>query len=350
MMREGISTGSCAALAAKGAALLLCRNEKVGTVEIPLPDGGRLLWPLAEQRLESDGAAAVVVKDAGDDPDVTNGARIEVSLERRNDNNVCFHAGRGVGVVTLPGLALEVGEPAINPTPRKMIEAALREVTDWGLDVTVSVEDGEARAYKTFNPKLGIEGGLSILGTSGRVRPFSAAALQDSLKCAMDICAASGTRAPVFTPGNIGRRAAQNYFNLAPQQLVEVSNEWGFVLEKSLVYDFEHLLLIGHPGKLAKLAMGQWQTHSTQSDSAIEYVSRLAETLLSRRIEEQQTVEGLFMMGMQPIERKIVAGALAAKINAAVSNVFRSNRQIAVVLINLKGEMLGRDGALEIWQ
>lgn len=349
-MRQGISTGSCAALAAKGAVLLLCRDEQVSAVEIPLPDGGRLHWPLVEQRFEANGAVAVVVKDAGDDPDVTNGARIEVRVEMRDDEKVCFHAGRGVGVVTLPGLALEVGEAAINPAPRKMIEAAIREVTDCGLNVTVAVEGGEELAAKTFNPKLGIVGGLSILGTSGRVRPFSSKALQDSLKCAIDICAASGTAAPVFTPGNIGRRASESYFNLAPQQLVEVSNEWGFVLEKSLDYDFEQLLLVGHPGKLAKLAMGQWQTHSAQSDSALEFVSTLAESLLQRKVEAHQTVEGLLMLGLHEPEREVVAKALATEINLAVSKTFKSNRQTAVVLINLKGELLGSDGCLEVWQ
>lgn len=349
-MREGISTGSCAALAAKGAAMLLCRNEQAGTVEIPLPDGGRLCWSLAEQRLEEDRAVAVVIKDAGDDPDVTHGARIEVVIAKRDDDQICFYAGRGVGTVTLPGLALEVGEPAINPAPRKMIESALREVTDEGLDVKVSIEGGEELAARTFNPKLGIEGGLSILGTSGRVRPFSSKALQDSLKCAIDICAASGTAAPVFTPGNIGRRAAESYFSLNPQQLVEVSNEWGFVLEKSLDYDFEQLLLIGHPGKLAKLAMGQWQTHSAQSDSALEHVSKLVERLLQRKVEAHQTVEGLLMLGLQSPERERVSEALAAEINIAVRKTYKSNRQTAVVLINLKGEMLGSDGCLEVWQ
>lgn len=349
-MREGISTGSCAALAAKGAAMLLFHGEEVPSAEIPLPDGGRLRWPLDQQRLEVDGAVAVVVKDAGDDPDVTHGARIEVKVARRDDGQILFHAGCGVGVVTLPGLALEVGEPAINPAPRKMIEVALREVTDEGFDVTVAIAGGEELATRTFNPKLGIEGGLSILGTSGRVRPFSSKALQDSLKCAIDICAASGAVAPVFTPGNIGRRAAESYFNLAPQQLVEVSNEWGFVLEKSLDFDFENLLLIGHPGKLAKLAMGQWQTHSAQSDSALVYVSTLAESLLQRTVEAHQTVEGLLMLGLQPPERERIAKALAAEINVAVRKTFKSNRQTAVALINLKGELLGSDGCLEVWQ
>ena len=349
-MKQGISTGSCAALAAKGAAQLLFNAEQVSEVEIALPDGSRLCWPLDELRSTDTGAAAAIIKDAGDDPDVTHGARLEVHIAPRADDQIQFHAGRGVGVVTLPGLALAVGEAAINPVPRRMITAALREVTAQGLDVTVSVEGGEALAQKTFNPKLGIEGGISILGTSGRVRPFSSEALRDSLKCALDICAASGTRAPVMTPGNIGRNAAQRRFKLAPQQLVEVSNEWGFVLEQSRQYQFERLLLIGHPGKLAKLAMQQWQTHSAQSDSAVGFVAELASKLFNRAFVEPNTVEALFMQMLEQGERCMLAEALSKKINEAIEQSFAPTWSSAVVLINLKGEILGSDGALEPWQ
>lgn len=349
-MKQGISTGSCAALAAKGAAQLLFNAEQVSDVDIPLPDGDRLHWPLIEQRYTSNGAAAVVVKDAGNDPDVTHGARIEVLVKKRDDEEIRFYAGQGVGVVSLPGLALDVGEAAINPVPRKMIASALREVTEQGLDVTVSVECGEELAKKTFNPKLGIKGGISILGTSGRVRPFSSEALRDSLKCVLDICAASGTRAPVMTPGNIGRQAASRYFKLAEQQLIEVSNEWGFVLEKSLDYSFEKLLLIGHPGKLGKLAMQQWQTHSAHSDSALDYIAERASVMLKRSFAPQNTVEGFFMHGLEQTERRVVADVLAKEINTAIKAAFNPGWQSAVVLINLKGELLGSHGSLECWQ
>jgi len=350
MLKQGISTGSCAALAAKAAAQLLFNAEQVRETDIPLPDGSRLRWPLAAVRRTRNGAEAVVVKDAGDDPDVTHGTRIEVLIEQRDDGEVHFFAGEGVGTVTLPGLALEVGEAAINPVPRKMIESALREVTALGLNVTVSVPQGGELAKKTFNPKLGIRGGISILGTSGRVRPFSSDALRDSLKCALDICIASGTRAPVLVPGNLGFRAAHRYFSLTAQQVVEVSNEWGFMLEQTFGHPFEELLLIGHPGKLAKLANRQWQTHSAKSDSALDYVTGLAAELLERPIGPETTVEGLFMHALKPGERQLVAEALAEAINSAIHREFNPTWRSAVLLINLKGEILGGNGSLERWQ
>lgn len=350
MPKSGITTGSCAALAAKAAARLLFDGELLTQAEIPLPDGGRLRWEIESVALTAAGAGAAVIKDAGDDPDVTHRARIEVEIRPRNDEQIRFYAGAGVGTVTLPGLALDVGEAAINPGPRRMIGAALREVTDGGIDVTVSVSNGRALAEKTFNPRLGIEGGISILGTSGRVRPFSVDALRESLSCALDICVAAGIRQPVLTPGNIGNRAAHRLFQLDRRQLVEVSNEWGYMLQQCLAYDFERLLLIGHPGKLAKLAQGEWQTHSAQSPSGLPFVARLAENLLQRPLEQGNTVEGLFMQQLTEAERQPVADALAARIDRRVREHFSPPWQTAVVLINLQGEPLGSAGDLSRWQ
>lgn len=350
MLNEGISTGSCAALAAKAAALLLVEQRLVEATEIPLPDGSRLHWPIAEVRRSANGATATVIKHAGDDPDVTHGARIEVHIVPSGQEGLRFKAGEGVGTVTLPGLALAVGEAAINPVPRTMIGAALREVTSQGFEVTVSVPGGRELARKTFNPKLGIQGGISIIGTSGRVRPFSAEALRDSLKCSLDICVAAGTRAPVLTPGQIGCRAARRHFRLAERQVVEVSNEWGFMLEQALPHRFEGVLLIGHPGKLAKLAAGDWQTHSAQSGSALVLVADLATRLLRRPVRQGTTVEGLFMHELAAAEREPVARVLAGAINTAIRQTFQPAWLTAVVLINLAGEVLGSDGNLERWQ
>lgn len=350
MLNGGISTGSCAALAAKAAALLLVEQQHVDATEIPLPDGSRLQWPVAEVHRTENGALATVIKDAGDDPDVTHGARIQVEITPVEQAEVTFKAGEGVGTVTLPGLALAVGEAAINPVPREMICAALREVTQQALEVTVSVPGGRELAQKTFNPKLGIKGGISIIGTTGRVRPFSAEALRDSLKCSLDICAATGIRAPVLTPGNIGYRAAHRNFELVEQQVVEVSNEWGFMLEQTLPHCFEELLLIGHPGKLAKLAILQWQTHSAQSESALGFVADLASQVVQRAVRQGNTIEALFMHELTPEEREPVACALAKSINEAIQRTFAPSWRSSVVLINLKGEILGSEGVLQRWQ
>ena len=298
-------------------------------------------------------ATACVIKDAGDDPDVTHGARLCVTIEAAaasDSNEIIFRAGEGVGTVTLAGLAIGVGEAAINPVPRAMISAAIRDVTTHGAIVTVAVEGGRALAAKTFNPKLGIEGGISIIGTTGRVRPFSAPALRESLKCALDICVAATTSAPVFVPGNMGRKAAHHYFNLNQHQVVEVSNEWGFMLEQAMQHPFDQLLLVGHPGKLGKLAFRQWQTHSAQSDSAVPFICTLASQIVDRPIGECNTVEELFMQILSDQERGSVADQLATEIGKTIVDSFNSSWQPTVVLINLKGQMIGHAGELEIWK
>lgn len=352
-LKSGITTGSCAALAAKAAALLLFNQHRVDDVEISLPDNSQLCWPIESVRGIDNTATASIIKDAGDDPDVTHGARICVTVETQvesDSNEIIFRAGEGVGTVTLAGLAIGVGEAAINPVPRDMISAAIRDVTPCGAIVTVAVEGGRALAEKTFNPKLGIKGGISIIGTTGRVRPFSAPALRESLKCALEVCVAAITRAPVFVPGNMGRKAAHHYFKLREQQVVEISNEWGFMLEQAMQHPFDQLLIVGHPGKLGKLAIRQWQTHSAQSDSAVPFICTLASQIVDRPIAECNTVEELFMGILTEQERGKVADQLAAEIGHAIVDTFNSSWHPTVVLINLKGEMIGHAGELRSWK
>ncbi len=352
-LKGGITTGSCAALAAKAAALLHFNQQQVDDVEISLPDNSQLRWPIESVQCSDNTATACIIKDAGDDPDVTHGARLCVTIESHPDpdtNEIIFRAGEGVGTVTLAGLAIGVGEAAINPVPRAMISDAIRDVTPYGAIVTVAVEGGRALAEKTFNPKLGIKGGISIIGTTGRVRPFSAPALRESLKCALNVCVAAITRAPVFVPENMGRKAAHHYFNLREHQVVEVSNEWGFMLEQAMQHPFDQLLIVGHPGKLGKLAIRQWQTHSAQSDSAVPFICTLASQILDRPIAECNTVEELFMQILTEQERGNVADQLAAEIGKAIVDTFNSSWHPTVVLINLKGEMIGHAGELHPWK
>jgi len=287
--RPGLSTGTCAAAAAKAAACVLCGQAAPAEVDVELPEGGRVRLPVFYARVSNTGPGAegAVRKDAGDDPDVTHGALVVSTVEWTGQDDVTFAAGDGVGVVTRPGLALPVGEPAINPVPRNMIRQAVREVTPRGVRVTVSIPGGRELAGKTYNPRLGIVGGLSVLGTTGRVRPFSHAALRTALKCGLDVAVASGIRAPVFVPGHLGARAAKRHFPaLRPEQIIEVSNEWGFMLEQLRAVLWPgcargagqgpSLLALGHPGKLAKLAAGAWDTHSARSGSAVGWIAETA--------------------------------------------------------------------------
>ncbi len=348
-LRGGFSTGACAAAAAKAAALLLRGAGNIGDVEIPFPDGGRETFVVeAAELLGGASARAAVRKSAGDDPDVTDKALVVAEVRGTEGSEVIFRAGEGVGMVTKPGLSIPPGEPAINPGPRRMIADALREVSSGGYEVTIAIPGGAELAQRTFNPRLGILGGVSILGTTGRVVPFSCPALREALACALDIAQAAGERAPVLVPGKIGKSAAERHFALRPGQVVEVSNEWGYMLGKTADRGFEALLLLGHPGKLAKLAMGYWDTHSRSAPSARDYVRNIAVEQLGDAATGSETVEGV-LAALPPAGKRAVADRVAAAVARSAATRLGDGLVPAVVLIDIKGEILGISGDLTRW-
>jgi cobalt-precorrin-5B (C1)-methyltransferase len=348
-LRGGYTTGCFAAAAAKAALATLCGVPMADSVEVSLPDGERVSFPLISCQRNSDGAEAVVRKFAGDDPDVTDKACVAAAVTFIDGEEIVFVAGEGVGMVTKPGLALPPGEPAINPGPRKMIRAAVRELTSRGVRVTISIPGGRELALRTFNPRLGIEGGLSVLGTTGRVRPFSAPDLCEALKCALDVAKACGIVAPVLVPGNIGEHAARQNFSLRPEQIVQVSNQWGYMLDRAKEHGFERWLVLGHPGKLAKLVLGEWDTHSAHSSSAVPVVTQLAKSVVSAPVTESTTVEGI-LEALAQAERAQLADLLAAKIHGAISERVGPQQELAVALINLGGDLIGSFGDLTPWR
>ncbi|MBI5583429.1 MAG: cobalamin biosynthesis protein CbiD [Deltaproteobacteria bacterium] len=348
-LRSGYTTGTCAAAAAKAAILLLTGAGTVKEVEIKLPDGELVRFPVVWSRSDPEKAEAAVRKDAGDDPDITHQAVIRARVEWIPGGEVEFRAGAGVGVVTRPGLAIPPGEAAINPVPRRMIRDAVREVTAQGARVTVSIPDGEALAAKTFNPKLGVVGGLSILGTTGRVRPFSCPALQESLRCALQVALALAIKNPVYVPGHIGERAAHRHFRLQPEQVVEVSNEWGYMLEQAVKEKIPRLLVLGHPGKLVKLAAGQWDTHSARSGSALPFVRETAARYFPGSAPDSTTVEG-FLADWPNATRQDLGNRLAEGILETVVEKTAREIEMAVFLITLQGDRLGSAGDLTPWK
>jgi cobalt-precorrin-5B (C1)-methyltransferase len=204
-------------------------------------------------------------------------------------------------------------------------------------------------AEKTFNPRLGVEGGLSVLGTSGIVRPFSTSALRDALKCSLNVAIACGVKTPVFVPGRIGEKAAKALFRLSSEQLIEAGNEWGFILDEASTMPFEWLLVVGHPGKLAKLAAGWWDTHSSRSGSAVPLVMGLASKLLGQTPADCATVEGIFGQ-LTDLDQKELGDALAAEVRRAVLARILQRFQASVVLVNMSGQLLGQDGDTAPWQ
>ncbi|ABA87735.1 cobalt-precorrin-5B C1-methyltransferase [Syntrophotalea carbinolica DSM 2380] len=347
-LQGGFTTGACAAAAAKMAAALLCGEAISERISIPLLDGTRESLPLAYAHRLPDGAEAAVYKNAGDDPDVTNGALI-IARVVASDKPLEFRAGEGVGIITKPGLALPPGEPAINPGPRLMIESAVREVTDRGLRVTIAIPDGKQLAERTFNPRLGIKGGISVLGTTGRVRPFSLEAVRKTMECSYNVACASGVRHPVLVPGHIGERAAHRHFQVTQEQVVEAGNEWGFMIDLVAQTPPSALLVLGHPGKLAKLPLGHWDTHSSRSASPVPSVRELATRILECPVAESTTVEGVFA-DLTAEQRQCLGDTLARALQIAVSHRLDHRAPVATALINLAGDMLGSCGDLTPWQ
>ncbi len=249
-------------------------------VEIDTPAGVKLRLTIQGKQLSSESATCAVQKDAGDDPDVTNGCFVHARVERRAAHSIEIDGGDGVGRVTKPGLQIPAGQAAINPVPRRMIEEAVRGIIgkDAGAKVVISVPTGRALGERTFNPKLGIIGGISIIGTTGIVRPMSEDAFQTSLLCGLDIARGSGYDMVALVPGSLGERSLLGLTNVAKEQVVQISNFVGFMLKATCERGFKKVIVAGHPGKLAKLLRGDFHTHSAVSkpanDILIETVSQ----------------------------------------------------------------------------
>jgi cobalt-precorrin-5B (C1)-methyltransferase len=270
-LRTGWTTGTCASAAAKAATTALDTGQIQHAVEVALPDGQRVRFPVEECRLSENQAQAeaVVVKDAGDDPDVTHGARLTATVCWRGEPGLELDGGVGVGVVTKPGLGLELGGPAINPVPRAMITQAVGEAVDLGtkgVTVIISVPDGERMARKTTNARLGIIGGISILGTTGIVRPFSTASWRASVEQAISVLAAQGEDTVVLCTGGRTEKGAMKLLPHLPEVcFVEVGDFTGAALRRAAEHHLGHVVFAGMAGKLTKLAAGVLMTHYTRS-------------------------------------------------------------------------------------
>jgi cobalt-precorrin-5B (C1)-methyltransferase len=270
-LRSGFTTGSCAAAAAKAAALLLCGKTSLDTVEIPFPDGSRKSFALHATKKNSDGSCeAYIIKDAGDDPDVTNGAEIGARVGPEtaaaencveiDDLQLC--GGPGVGRVTKPGLAIKAGEPAINPVPRRMIVQAVREAIPSGkISISIIVPRGGELAEKTLNYRLGVVGGISILGTTGIVRPVSADAWTATIKASMDVAKEAGLRDIVISTGRTSEKGAQQLLDLPEEAYAMMGDYLEFSLQEAAKRGFSTIHLSGMWAKIVKAALRVPQTH-----------------------------------------------------------------------------------------
>ena len=282
-LRTGWTTGTCASAAAKAAAVGLCTGTRPETVEVGLPDGQRVRFPV-EPGPSGEPFEAVVVKDAGDDPDCTDGARMTALVEFAAGAHAAgtagghdLRAGDGIGTVTLPGLGLAVGTPAINPVPRAMINAALGEVTDRPLVVTFSVPGGQAMAARTTSERLGIIGGISILGTTGIVKPFSTASYRASVVQQIDVAAAQGHDLVVLATGSRSESyALAAWPDIPPVCVVEVGDFTGIALRRAAGAGMQRAVFVGMVGKITKLAAGVMMTHFHRSEVATDLLAEVA--------------------------------------------------------------------------
>ncbi len=277
-LRLGYTTGSCAAAAAKAAAVMLLTGRRLETVALLTPKGIRLELEVREVETGPGYVSCAIAKDAGDDPDVTGGALIFARVSRREEPGIVIDGGPGVGRVTKPGLDQPVGAAAINSVPRRMIRENLEEVcalADWsgGLEAVISVPEGERLAKKTFNPRLGIAGGISILGTTGIVEPMSDGALVGTIRAELSQRRAAGDCYVLLTPGNYGSEFIRDGLGLDPALAVQTSNFIGDALDLCRELGFSGALLVGHVGKLVKLAGGMLNTHSRWGDCRMEILA-----------------------------------------------------------------------------
>ncbi len=273
LLRCGYTTGSCAAAAAKAAAHMLLTGEYINSIPLTTPNDTLLTLDILEPEIADSSASCAVKKDSGDDPDVTNGILVYARVTRA-EGGITIQGGVGVGRVTKPGLDQPVGEAAINSTPRRMITEALEEIClkcgyVGGLTVIISIPEGEALSGRTFNPRMGIEGGISVIGTTGIVEPMSNRAVIDTIRLELSQLAASGERSVILTPGNYGESFIHS--SLLPEaHPVLCSNFIGDSIDMAVELGFCSIFLVGHIGKLVKLGIGVTNTHSSFGDGRME--------------------------------------------------------------------------------
>lgn len=355
-LRRGWTTGACATAAAKAAYTALLTGAFPDPVEITLPKGEQPSFPLALEELGDDFARVGIVKDAGDDPDVTHGALVIVTLRRCEAGaGVIFRAGEGVGTVTKPGLPVGVGEPAINPAPRRMmiaeIEALAQERGEPGdVEIEVSVPGGEALAQKTWNPRLGILGGISILGTTGVVIPYSCSAWIHSIHRGIDVARATGLEHLAGCTGSTSERAVQAMYGLSDGAMLDMGDFAGGMLKYLKRNPVPRLTIGGGFGKLAKLARGHLDLHSGRSQVDFDWLGGQIEAVgappeICQKVEGANTANEVLAIaraGNLPLPDRVASLARETALKVLVGMTI----QVEVLIFDREGALAGRSGSV----
>lgn len=344
-LRSGYTTGACAAAAAKAAALALTSRQPVAEVAIRLPIGREVTFAVHRCELGVEEALCSVIKDAGDDPDVTHGAEIRARVRRSSHFELA--GGEGVGTVTKAGLGLEVGGPAINPVPRRMIAESVAEVTAEPLRIEISVPGGEQMARKTLNGRLGILGGISILGTTGIVRPYSTASWRASVEQAIDVAAANGVREVVLSTGGRSEKYSRALFPDVPDLgFVEMGEFTGHALKRCALRGITRAALAGMIGKLSKIAKGHFMTHVAGNQVDPNFLADLAleagaSPELAERIRRANTARHAQDMAA-PAGLTGLFGLICRRASERSAALVHGKVAVETLMFDFDGNLLGR--------
>lgn len=356
MLRCGYTTGSCAAAAAKAAAICVLSGEKIGSVTLPTPKGITLTLDVAEAEITGEYAKCAIKKDSGDDPDITNGILVYARVSK-TDSGISITGGEGIGKVTKPGLDQPVGEYAINSVPRKMIAEAVTEAAgqygySGGFTVRISIPGGEELAKKTYNPRLGIEGGISVIGTSGIIEPMSNAALVDTIRTEVKMRKAEGHENLFFTLGNYSENFIARTMPFDIDKSVKCSNFIGEAIDIALEHGFRGILIIGHIGKLVKLGAGIMNTHSAQADGRMDVLVTCgvlagadAETL--RRLPDCVTVDAALDILDEAGYTEKTLDVLAERAGYYLAAKVRDAAEIAALMFSDKHDILVKTAGVD---
>ena len=350
-LRRGWTTGACATAAAKAACAALLTGDFPDPVEIALPSGQRVTFALATTSTAEGQATAGIVKDAGDDPDVTHGALVKATAWRgAAGSGVTYRRGPGVGLVTRPGLPIPPGEPAINPVPRRMIAQAIVEITGEGADieVEVSIEHGEELALKTLNPRLGIVGGLSVLGTTGIVIPFSCSAWIHSIHRGVDVARAMGLTHVAGATGNTSEKAVQAFHGLHEVALIDMGDFVGGMLKYIRAHPVQRVTVAGGVAKMTKLGQGLLDVHSKRGLADLDALAEVAAgcgagSELVNRIRGANTVAQAFA---DAVAAGVLLGdVVAARAWSTAATVLKGTGiELEILIFDRDGMLMGRKG------
>lgn len=344
-LRSGWTTGACAAAGVKAALILHTSGEVVDAVKIFALDGTELTIPIARvEKISDEKILSEVIKFSGDDPDITNGASVLTTVKIFGDE-IIFRAGLGVGHVTKAGLQLSIGEPAINPAPRQLIRNVAAEFGVEGLEVEISIPNGVELAKKTLNPILGVEGGLSIIGSTGVLRPMSEEAFKNSLVPQIDVAKAAGFDKLIFVPGKIGETIAKKIG--LDGAIIQTSNFIGFMLDAAAEREISQIILCGHIGKLIKVAAGIFHTHNRIADARLETLAAYAaaEGLpaaeVKKILDANTTEDAAQIIAANNFQR--VYKKIAERASFRARRYVFGKLNVKTILVDYSGEILGTD-------